>query len=1080
MSISYQEKAFQSLRDYQQEAVYSCIKYCDKYKDARAMAKNELKTGLVAMPTGSGKSAIIAFLSVYYEQIKGLVLVVSPRIAVTEQLKTEIGGKENAEGQNFFVRKKQIHLPEELPKKVFLYDKPIDAYPENGVVLVATIQKIDYLKREKTDEYQALLREAELVIFDEGHYEPAESWSDTIREFKCPRIIFSATPFRNDFKQFDIDWPLAHFISYDTLLAQNYLRKVVFVQKGPSLSIPIFVDSILEEYNQAFEKAKSRTPKLIINCDNPDSIKRLAKEFYKRGYDCIAIHETFEDSKRKKGQKRKLKDNFYHRVPGEPEKELAFIWIHQYKLLEGIDDPSFQMLAIFEPLRNTRSLIQQIGRIIRNPRQLDEPAYVFNWTGVDLEKDWKDFLELDKTGALIKAFNREVFEKFNSSLEMKAYVDKRFRGKFNPGAFNSWSQKQVFENIKLPLKVNLLQKLPSFKLSEFSTVLEFEFEERDRLFYKNGIDSNALLYYYFTIANSPFLGEEYFPTISHDICFIKEFADYIAFYDSSGSLPIGRDDCGIGLAIEPALLKKIFIEDDTTVLHRIYLKNANIGSRDPRDHSFTGPSIANTTPYLNDFSHFLGSAFGSYMDKKPFKDYKSDKKKDIPALKPVQLRSYLGFSKGRISQTEAGYLTAGEYIKWLDYLMALVRDSDRRYNSLFDRYAIHLPEVTPEDMIPENILIDLFDIENEFDLESGDDWDSIIPDRCLEIEYVQPNKKKHQFILPVKNTEGTAIQHTVFIEFNMASKKFKLQLEDSSKDEILISKSNQKAAGLLSVLNRKQSFRILASSHNLYANGHFYRPVLKYGKGFELKSFPLTNILIGATVLSLLHSEKGKKAKPDGTGWDPSCLFGLIDNLGVHVDGTKTEMAVHFDDTELLVCDDLGTEIADFILLHNGKLVLIHVKGIGNDPAKTSSLYGASKISEVCNQAVKNLHYISMFDRTAPKHLDRLEKPYKFVNTKQGIDLTVNTRLRYFNKTRNLQKADSKKVWQKIEEVKYNASAEREVWLVMGKLFSRNRFLGEMAKGKPAPEAIQAGLILQNTLAAVGSLGAQLKVFCSP
>jgi hypothetical protein len=38
------------------------------------------------------------------------------------------------------------------------------------------------------------------VVVDEGRYEPAPSWSRSVRELKRATILLSATPFRNDYK----------------------------------------------------------------------------------------------------------------------------------------------------------------------------------------------------------------------------------------------------------------------------------------------------------------------------------------------------------------------------------------------------------------------------------------------------------------------------------------------------------------------------------------------------------------------------------------------------------------------------------------------------------------------------------------------------------------------------------------------------------------------------------------------------------------------------------------------------------------------------------------------------------------
>jgi superfamily II DNA or RNA helicase len=47
--------------------------------------------------------------------------------------------------------------------------------------------------------FQDLIRSVDLVIVDEGHHEPAFSWAQAVRTLKKPTVVFSATPYRNDY-----------------------------------------------------------------------------------------------------------------------------------------------------------------------------------------------------------------------------------------------------------------------------------------------------------------------------------------------------------------------------------------------------------------------------------------------------------------------------------------------------------------------------------------------------------------------------------------------------------------------------------------------------------------------------------------------------------------------------------------------------------------------------------------------------------------------------------------------------------------------------------------------------------------
>jgi site-specific recombinase XerD len=79
-------------------------------------------------------------------------------------------------------------------------------------VLVGTYQALDMIrrrskdprperaaKRKSAEDLLQLLATFDLILVDEGHYEPAVSWSKGVRELNRPTVLLSATPYRNDF-----------------------------------------------------------------------------------------------------------------------------------------------------------------------------------------------------------------------------------------------------------------------------------------------------------------------------------------------------------------------------------------------------------------------------------------------------------------------------------------------------------------------------------------------------------------------------------------------------------------------------------------------------------------------------------------------------------------------------------------------------------------------------------------------------------------------------------------------------------------------------------------------------------------
>jgi len=59
-------------------------------------------------------------------------------------------------------------------------------------------------------------------------------------------------------------------------------------------------------------------------------------------------------------------------------------------------------------------------------------------------------------------------------------------------------------------------------------------------------------------------------------------------------------------------------------------------------------------------------------------------------------------------------------------------------------------------------------------------------------------------------------------------------------------------------------------------------------------------------------------------------------------------------------------------------------------------------------------------------------------------------------------------------------NADREVWLVLGNLLSKNTIETMLSRNSPPGYAIQAAYLLFSTLTNTAAAGARLRVFCAP
>ena len=553
------------------------------------------KYALVQMPTGSGKSGVIAIAARCLRDT-GAVLVLTPRVSLRNQLYRDIQGR-------FF---KHIQYPaENLPKTVERVDDgdvPSLVGDSSDRVFVTTIQKLVSLASNQPAIFKKLAGVLSLVIVDEGHYEPAKEWSKVIRAICVPKVVFTATPYRNDFKVFDIDPEHAYVMSLRQAVADRYLREVQIKNRDTFHDPAGFVADVLEFYDAHFPNPGDDPPRVIIRCDDRAQIRHLAKEFLAQGRSVVGIHERFRNQGGEQWERRS--------VP-EPEKEPAVFWIHQFKLLEGIDDPRFQVLALYKRIRNGRALVQQVGRIIRNPSQEENArGYVLDhWDGHHQDL-WKGFLVYDEAlfSRGIEAFHLSTGEGLLRDL-MKlqprtAYIEGRFRSEFD------FSCIDPNEDVQLPLRTNLVTKLADFNLDEAVDAFMSLYEDKDRVAQSYSPTPRTRVVLSVTCSNSIYLRNHAFMEADLHVAVLHEFDECVGVYETSGITPLNWDDAGLGASVDIKCLRRLFRQDQLSKLTSVSLKNSNLGASVIRSRSITAASIESTVPGFDDYAQICTTAQG--------------------------------------------------------------------------------------------------------------------------------------------------------------------------------------------------------------------------------------------------------------------------------------------------------------------------------------------------------------------------------------------------------------------------------------------------------------------------------------
>jgi superfamily II DNA or RNA helicase len=149
--------------------------------DAYLSAKSD-RQGMVRMPTGTGKTAVIATLGQLLAD-KQRCLVVAPWENIVRQLRRELAGgfwKKIGEDKSFTPR----------PCKVFTPSSFAVARREVAAkgVLLCTNQTLQALRKDVAS-FRKLRTWCQLVLVDEGHREPAPRWAEAIRDLDSPTVL---------------------------------------------------------------------------------------------------------------------------------------------------------------------------------------------------------------------------------------------------------------------------------------------------------------------------------------------------------------------------------------------------------------------------------------------------------------------------------------------------------------------------------------------------------------------------------------------------------------------------------------------------------------------------------------------------------------------------------------------------------------------------------------------------------------------------------------------------------------------------------------------------------------------------
>jgi superfamily II DNA or RNA helicase len=589
---------------------------------------------LISMPTGSGKSAVIASLMASPELSGKSALVVTPWAGLARQLGEDVDTR-------VWLRLNQ-ERPVQLAPVVSVQSAAklitqLRSEPERPRVYITTLAMVLQLYKNvgsSPAEMASLFSAFATVVVDECHYEPAPGWSQAVRATGLPICLFTATPFRNDNRMFVLD-EKAHFrYSHWEAVTDDVLREPLFEVTERAASVAEYVDSLIAHLPGRVGEGE----RVIVRCGNRANVEAVARALAARGRKVIAVHETFV---------RDEKAPFLARsVPAPDRRSDVQFWVHQHKLTEGFDDPDVRMLAVFEGFGNDRSRIQQIGRILRNPaREPGTSAFVLS-QDAQMKQAWDRYRRFDRGDApkSVATDPAGVAALLTAQPDL-FYWDRLFRARTDLNTPDAWTE------IKFRLSTIIRQPLGEFDLDSFVGEVVTDLASNDRQILSLGSpDDESRVLIHVGVRNSPILRDAAFVEMELGYTVLHWNGQHL-FVSDTGSVPesVRTRTGSIGAGALVGLLPR------GSRITSMSLTNNDLSDWAVRSRSLSARDIAVVASEVGESTFGYSTASGRLT------------------VGGDNVDRYTGVKNGRVSDSRR---TSGEFFelrKWFDELSASIK-----------------------------------------------------------------------------------------------------------------------------------------------------------------------------------------------------------------------------------------------------------------------------------------------------------------------------------------------------------------------------------------------------------------------
>ena len=634
------------------------------------------KNCLIKLPTGTGKTGVMAVIS---NQFAGNVLIIVPNATLPKQTSKEISEEfwYNIGYNPSTIKKTQIICGH---KSSIKFDEKEDA------IYIVTIQTLLSIYENNKALFALIKENISLLLYDEGHREPAIIWSDASRELSKKTILFTATPYRNDNYIFKIDKAFTYKYSMKEAIEKGHVKEPKFI------AIPT---GILADDKQIIKfilnATKDKETKSLIRCKNSDRIKLLVKELNK-SIPSIGCHSTFSNNQNFLNSGRKVLE----------DKDTYPIIVHCDMLIEGVNIPKLNTLFLLDGFNNTKTTIQQIGRVLRPTFGKIASIYVPEYLYDEIYNQWELYIksEQDEDEDNYIYINGKFREKFDLENNDNIYEAIRFQAQANIYVCDY----SLFARLKVSIieGINRVGNLESLSTSFFIEgnlwILCYQRKEPSKILISNYCFDYSL---------------EYVSLVE-----IESNNKFYYFYYNSRRYILPDESEDVKYISRESILKLIPEGSEIRNVKYTSTSHTKIGAR---TKALDGISLNSMPGSLTERMSFCRNVTGYYLE--------NEKRID----------RYMSSITSRISERrECNYL---EYIEWCKKIIQEI--SSNKQNVYLLRFAkISNPPTTQ----PTSILID-------FNIELTKCGENV----CIESKFCKIDNHKFEFIIESKKITGTIV-----------------------------------------------------------------------------------------------------------------------------------------------------------------------------------------------------------------------------------------------------------------------------------------------------------------------------------